>query len=189
MPVLYAVAAIVPLWAQRAVLRRMLMTAGVLVFAGIAMGSVRQAVDAQVFQPGPSQDLPPLITALEQHGLSRGYASYWDAMPLTWHSDGALFVVDANENPLNENQACGEPQATTLCPTTEFTVTSWYKTAPGTSFVVVDPAEPYLTQLPSARYGTPASQRVGRFTVLVYPYDIAKRMTWPPKYGASAPGN
>lgn len=102
------------------------------------------------------------------HHLDHGYASYWDAMPITLLSD---FKVRAY--PI---EPCGR---VAYCPFHLHVIESWYTPKPGArSFYIVgdQTLQPPLGP-PPASWGPPAKTiRVGHLTVYVFDYDIATRL-------------
>jgi hypothetical protein len=112
--------------------------------------------------------------------LDHGYASYWDAMPITLESD---FEVRAY--PI---QPCGPADG--YCPFNVHTIESWYTPKPGSrSFYVVgdQSLEPPLAP-PPASWGRPMKTiRIGHLTVYLFDYDIASRLLPFEPGGLSAP--
>jgi hypothetical protein len=109
----------------------------------------------------------PLIRLLENHGLTRGYAPYWDAQSLTWKSGLHLRIAPVQVCPAYPGKLCKFPF---------FTIGSWYQPQPGPSFLIVDPAAG-LTFKPPPSFGRPtASYSLSPdLTVYAYPYDLARR--------------
>jgi hypothetical protein len=136
---------------------------GAVNIAGIANGRAEEPVSAQ----GAG---PKIVRLLERKGLTHGYAPYWDAQSLTWHSGTKVVVAPV--------RACNAPP-NTLCRERFFTIGSWYEPRSGPSFLVVDAAAG-LWKKPSPALGRPSE--VHRFTedadviVYVYPYDIARHI-------------
>lgn len=170
--VLLGVAAVLPLVAERGRVAARAVLVGVALFALVGVGSLvrGEMTENPARFPGPA--LAKQLAAFAQaRGLSVGYASYWDAMPLTWHAgeDAALRVYPVVE--------CAPEHA--LCPLSFHRISSWYRPRGAVrTFLVMDPElrlEP-LTGV-DARLGRPESvDRVGRLTVYTFPYDIAARM-------------
>jgi hypothetical protein len=128
--------------------------------------------------PGPS-DAAQLEKWAKSKHLTYGFASYWDAYPLSWwsRSQPAVYPVTG----------CGTATAglpdSTLCAYNQL-LTSWYAPRPHTrSFLAVD--DSFLTYSPGSLLGVVGAPsalgkpvrvaHVGRFTVYVYPYDVASR--------------
>lgn len=129
--------------------------------------------------PQPSEAAALQKWAAAKH-LRYGYASYWDAAPLSWwtHSSPAVYPVLGCGNALNN---------LTLCPY-DNRVTSWYTPRRRTrTFVAVDNgflsanlgAALNVTGPPTA-FGRPASvAHVSDLTIYVYDYDVASRFGAP----------
>jgi hypothetical protein len=120
--------------------------------------------------PEPADGAALADWAQAEH-LTYGYASYWDAYPLSWwaHSRVGVFPV----------QACSN----TLCSAGN-QLDSWYQNQPHTrSFLVVDnhllqtqPAYSLGVSGPPVAFGHPSSvAHVRDMTIYVYPYDVASR--------------
>ncbi len=166
--VLYATAALLPLLRGA---RRTLVTVAAVVYCLSGLVSIlqRQTTGA----PGASQYtlVASQVAAIaERDHLSRGFASYWDAADLTWASHMRTLVYPA--------MTCAQY----VCPFFLHTIASWYTPLPGTrSFVITDPAVPFLQSLP-ATVGRPiATYHLARGTMYVFADDVAARFsTCPP---------
>jgi hypothetical protein len=120
-----------------------------------------------VVQPTPAE-----VAALERvaaaNDIDHGYASYWDAMPITLESDFKLRAYPI--------EPCG---AVGYCPFTLHVIESWYSPKPGTrSFYVVgdQSLKPSLGP-PPASWGRPLKiVRIGHLTVYLFDYDVASRL-------------
>lgn len=79
---------------------------------------------------------PMIVSALEREHLRYGYASYWDALPLTLYSRGSLEVASVSQ--------C-KPPSGTLCAFQINSAAGWYREHPGSpSFVIVDPETSFV---------------------------------------------
>jgi hypothetical protein len=107
-----------------------------------------------------------LVSLLERKGVTRGYASYWDAQNLTWQSGGRVFVA-----PIERCDVPGEPR---LCGFNFATIRSWYEEKAGPSFLLVDPTTAFITEPPPHVREASASYKFGPLTVYVFPYDLAR---------------
>jgi hypothetical protein len=122
-----------------------------------------------------SSGKPPSTTEVEQlervvaaNDLDHGYASYWDAMPITLESDFKLRAYPV--------EPCGPVG---YCPFHLHTIESWYRPQPGarTFYVVGDPTLLPSLGPPPKSWGRPLKAvRVGKLTVYVFDYDIASRL-------------
>ena len=80
---------------------------------------------------------PQILSALEREHVRYGYASYWDALPLTLHSNGSLQVAPVSQY---------EPPKLTLCAFQLNSAAGWYRSHPGLpSFVIVDRETLFVT--------------------------------------------
>jgi hypothetical protein len=104
--------------------------------------------------------------AAREH-LSVGYAGYWDAAPITWSTGFGVHVYPVS--------VCDQREH--LCRFDLHFISSWYRPRAHTrSFLLTDPALANVwTRTPDL--GRPSSvYRLGRVTMYVYPYDLAKRI-------------
>lgn len=185
-PVFYAVAALLPLCIGRSAPVRMTAVAAAALFCVVGITGQDILV---AFDRGPiplPRDGRKVIAFLEQEGLTRGYAGYWDSHSITWHdqdSGGRATVY-----PVGECEAPSPPSASprTLCPFALATSTSWYHPQPGMrTFVVTGGAGPpsaALAAAPPQAFGPPVQAAVlGTYSVFVYDYDVASQ------FGSPAP--
>lgn len=114
---------------------------------------------------------------LADQGVDRGYAGYWSAGPLSYHTGLRVLAV----------RPCLTGRGETLCPVALNGRRDWYRPAAGfSSFVLLDATRPGDAITPGAwrrAFGAPAeSRRFGTLIVRVYPYDLAERFTpgWRP---------
>jgi hypothetical protein len=131
-----------------------------------------------VIQPTPDE-VEQLERIAAANDLDHGYASYWDAMPITLGSD-----FDVRAYPI---EPCGPVG---YCPFHLHAIESWYWPKPGArSFYIVgdQTLQPPLGP-PPASWGPPAKTlRVGHLTVYLFDYDIASRLEPFKPAGLSAP--
>ncbi len=167
--IFFAAVALIPLWPRNPA-GRLAATALATVFIAASAVRLVAAESSSDFQPAASRALPALAHALQAHGLSRGYASYWDADALRWASGGSLDVL-----PAAEGTQCGAG-ATSFCRDLLNSVGGWFQVHPGRSFVVVDPGDTFIPATPPASLGAPAQAfTVDRFTVFIYGADVLPR--------------
>jgi hypothetical protein len=167
--IFFATVALVPLW-PRTRPGRVLATAVATIFIAASAVRVVAAESNADFQPAASRALPILAHALQAHGLSHGYASYWDADVLRWASGGSLDVLPAAEGP-----QCGAGPAS-FCRELLNSVGGWFVVTAGRSFVVVDPGDSFIPATPPPSLGAPIQTfGVDRFTVFVYSDDVLTR--------------
>src|ERR1700680_820583 len=120
--------------------------------------------------PASGDPLPTLL----QHGLSRGYAGYWEAYDLSWRSGGAVSVWPL----LGGAKACAGGAAS-LCPYT-FAPKGEYLPTAGRTFIVTPwTSEACGRSTPStAIFGPPeAVYNRGPYTISVYGYDVGSRLS------------
>jgi hypothetical protein len=131
-----------------------------------------------VVQPTPAE-VALLERIAASNDLDHGYASYWDAMPITLESDFKLRAYPI--------APCG---AVGYCPFHLHVIESWYSPKPDarTFYVVGDQhLQPALGPPPPA-WGSPLKEiRVGHLTVYLFDYDIASRLHPFKAGGLSAP--
>ncbi|HZO96331.1 MAG TPA: hypothetical protein VFB42_03070 [Gaiellaceae bacterium] len=134
--------------------------------AVVALGSV--VALARSFDPAPGDRMArELLSFLEGEGLTVGYASYWDAVPLTWRSRFRVQVYPV----LTCRRA---PHG--LCTYPVHVISSWYRPRRGVrTFLVADhrygPPDPGRTL-----GGTAEVVSFEHYSVYVYDYDIAANL-------------
>jgi hypothetical protein len=162
-----AIAALLGILATRPVARAVL----VLAVALFGVLNVRSEISAGVPPAGVGPD-QRLAGAIEHfalaHGARVGYASYWDAAPVTWETH-----LRVQAYPI---QPCSTP--TGLCRFYAIQIDTWYSPRPDTStFLLTDTRStvPLAVTAPPASLGPPVAQEaVGEgLTVYVYDHDIA----------------
>jgi hypothetical protein len=172
-PLFFVGVALVPLWADRGGVRVALATVGMAIFALWSGIAVVQATDAHAFEPHAALRIPTLIAALESHGLTRGYTSYWDASPITWNTDDRIEAF-----PAAEDAPCGSSSTDgAVCGYSLNSESGWYRPSASPTFIVVDPEHDYMSTAPSQTiFGTPRDVfTVSDFQVFVYDFDVATR--------------
>jgi hypothetical protein len=124
----------------------------------------------QLQVPAADDPLPVLL----EHGLTRGYAGYWESYDLDWRSNGALSVWPI----LGGSTACSGG-AGSLCPY-DFAPQGEYTPTPGSTFIITPwTGESCGRSAPSvAIFGAPETVYTrGPYTISVYPYDVASRLS------------
>jgi hypothetical protein len=120
-----------------------------------------------VIQP-TAAEVAHLERIAASHDLDHGYASYWDAMPITLESG-----FDLRAYPI---APCGPVG---YCPFHLHVIESWYSPKPNarTFYVVGDQALQPPLGPPPPSWGRPLKKiRVGHLTVYLFDYDIASRL-------------
>ncbi|HEV3322192.1 MAG TPA: hypothetical protein VG147_08400 [Solirubrobacteraceae bacterium] len=163
--VVFAVAAMLPLFARGSVAARALVVAGTLVFlltATISLG------DSGLVKPpstaGPSPQVAEAIArTAERVGATRGYATYWNAAPITWRSNFRVQVAPF--------VGCsGSP--TGVCPGSFNYLEAWYRPGSFRTFLLTDSSGPQWSPPAALRQRAIATYRFGTVTMYVYNYDI-----------------
>ncbi len=132
----------------------------------------KQTRVAHFYEQTPlAQDGPELISFLARRGLTRGFAPYSVAHPLTWKSESAV-----RAHPIHVCQP-----SNLACPFPPANVSTWYRPrAVPRSFIIVGPSAPPLADPQPAQFGHSTEvSRVGRYTVFLYDYDVASRLAPP----------
>ena len=166
---LYAVIALVPLLSEHRPRLRGPIVAGALVYC--LGGTIAMARGTATANPSrfPDANIAAQVAALAaRDGLTRGYAGYWDAAPITWATHLRVHVYPV--------YSC----APNLCEFDLHTIARWYRPHPGQhTFLLTDSIQPFLGE-PPATLGPPiARYPIGQVTMYVYPYDIASRIAPP----------
>lgn len=164
--VLYAVAALIPLLAERRPGLRGVIVAGAIVYC--FGGTVAMARGTATENSGhlPDANVAAQVEALaRKNHLTRGYAGYWDAATITWEAHLQVHVFPV--------YTCGSG----LCEFDLHTIAGWYRPHGQThTFLLTDTSQPFLGSLP-ATVGHPiASYPIGSLTMYVFPYDVATRI-------------
>jgi hypothetical protein len=166
--VVFSVAAVVPLLMRRGSVARWLIPAGAsILFAGSLVGLTSHYLDT-VYDPPISRYGSDVARVAREHGVTAGYAGYWDASSLTWSSHERVTV-----RPLIQ---CANPAGAGICPFFLNRVPSWYVPRKRRSFLLVDPDSLYVVALPEGLGAPSASYAIGPMRMYIYPYDIASRL-------------
>jgi hypothetical protein len=103
---------------------------------------------------------PKIMQTLEQRGVTRGYAGFWDAGNLSWQTGMRLAVSPVGN--------CGGE----LCANKFFTIRSWYEPNGGPTFLLIDPTNAFI-HAPAFVSQAAATYRFGLLVVYVFDDDIA----------------
>jgi hypothetical protein len=137
------------------------------IFAGSLVGLTSHVLDG-AFDPPISHYGSAVARVAREHGVTDGYAGYWDATSLTWSSHERVTV-----RPLLE---CQNPAGANICPFFLDRVPSWYVPRKRRTFLLVDPGSLYVVALPAGLGQPIASVPIGPLSMYIYPYDIASRL-------------
>ena len=162
--VILSVAAVVPLLMGRSLMARWLVPLGAaILFAGSLLGLASNYLDT-VYDTPISHYGAEVVRVAREHGVTAGYAGYWDASSLTWSSHERVRVRPVQE--------CGA----STCPFFLNRVPSWYVPKRRRTFLLVDPESVYMVALPVGLGQPTASYAIGTMRFYIYPYDIASRL-------------
>jgi hypothetical protein len=165
-PLFYAVAATVPFLAPRVAWGRVAVCAGVTFVGVVGAVLLHRAALAEDFNVAP-QDAQPLIALLEQHGVHRGYAGYWQGNLLTWESAGAV-----TSRAVQQGNDCKAAQPGWFCPYPIFTLSDWYAPQSGPTFLIRERRGAFVPDPPPTTLVPRETFSYGRFDVYVYGDDL-----------------
>jgi hypothetical protein len=144
---------------------RVIAAVAVAVVGGINIASVAQGRGSP--SPGTIGAYQHQLTRLlQEKGIRRGYAGFWDAASLTWQSRMRLIVSPVSP--------CGGE----LCGHRFFTISSWFRERPGRSFLIVDPLSGVGGAPPVASTAI-GSYRFGPLRLYLFDYDLARHIRPP----------
>jgi hypothetical protein len=180
-PVLYGMAATVPLVLSNTPRRRLIASIGIAI---VAIASFVNLIGNRPQLLVGLQHLPPvasvadrIVQIAKENHARYGYADYWDASSLTWSEHMAVNVAPVSQ--------CEISQAKTdLCGFYFNVNTDWYKPHQGKTFVLRDQLSNGLRQALPATLGPPTAtyNLNNTFTLYLYPYDVARRFIWIPTF-------
>lgn len=169
---LVAIAALLPLIAARRGDWRFAVAAGlgVMALAGLARLDTRPVPWLPVDKPLVAQDIATVMRFAHRYHATYGYAEYWDAVNITWHTRFGVRLYPVRH--------CG-PGGADYCPLYHAdSFTAAYGPRHGLRTLYVRDGR--FASKPALSWGAPlASERVGRLTLFAYPYDIANRFPKP----------
>ncbi len=170
---LVAIAALLPVAAARSTDWRIAVAAGlaVMAVAGLVRLETRPLPYLPRVQRLAQRDMVAVARFARRYHASYGYAIYWDAVTIGWHTNFAV-----NLHPVVR---CGRLRER-YCPAyhaDSFTAAYIPRKGLRTLFI----ADTRFHANPPASWGRPvAIERIGRLTLYAYPYDIARHFSKPP---------
>jgi hypothetical protein len=162
----FSVAAVVPLLMRPASLGRWLVPLGASIFfAASLVGLFSVDLGGSRLQ----KEEPGIVKLAEANHATTGYAGYWYASNLTWNSGERIRVRPVS--------LCENPTGADFCPFYINRVPSWYVPNRRRTFLLVNPEEEYLSEVPKGLGKPIASYAIDESTEMyVYPYNIASRL-------------
>ncbi|HXY84769.1 MAG TPA: hypothetical protein VEH52_04745 [Gaiellaceae bacterium] len=154
---------------SRAIVAVAIAVVGLTNIAGIVGGKAGIVNDKEGTSRGALETyVEPLTRFLEQQGVTKGYAGYWDANNLTWKSKSHLLMAPVS--------TCGSPNAPSICEFPFFVVASWFDEQPHSkSFLLFDPSDhEFLTKPPTIVKQASSARRFGPLTVYLFDHDLAR---------------
>lgn len=122
-----------------------------------------------------------IASALKSAGLTRGFATYWNANSISVLSGGDVRVASVNI-------ANGTlPTASRYLSSEQWYADDW---APSSTFLLMNQAESAALNRPAldAQLGAPASiLNIGQFVVLIYPFNLGQKLGFPAQPFVSLP--
>jgi hypothetical protein len=178
-PGFYAIAATVPFLTLRSIERAAAVGVGVAFTTLVGAWLLHRATLADDFDIQP-QNSDGLIAVLEAHGLTHGYAGYWQANLLTWESDGRI-----SSRAVQQAEVCHAAAPGWFCPYPIFSISDWYVPQGGRTFLIRETGGSFVSQPPPAQPPPVSVFSYDRFEVYVYDRDIGAEAArhaegWPP---------
>ncbi|MGH2772580.1 MAG: hypothetical protein ACRDIU_05525, partial [Actinomycetota bacterium] len=162
-PLFFAAAASVPLWAARFPPRRLVASGAAGLFALLSLASVSGMMEEQPLLASKSADIAGYLSSRD---VEKGYAAYWDAHSLSLAAKGKVTA-----HPVFH---CHRDKPR-LCPFVVNVRTDWYRPDAKRTFLLTDPTVPGALVPPGSGLGKPIEvRRFGRITVYLYERDIAE---------------
>jgi hypothetical protein len=182
-PAFYVMFAVVPLWVASHAGRAAALAAPAVVLILANATAVENDARNQVFEPFFSFDLNAPIAFLEERGLSRGYAAYDEAAPISVKTGFELKVYPVTQVFVASGDTCGATPPNGICPYAYNSASDWYRGSLGPTFILVDPYMVRLGQPPRKDLDTASAvYEVGRFKIYVYGDDVASHMATPLRF-------
>ncbi len=163
-----AVAALLPLMLERGLGWKLIVTAGVSLFAFSALYQFSTGIKEMAQGYETAGTARAVASFAKQEHVAVGYGYYWNSIDLMWESD---FKVDVY--PI---QRC-KTDRHALCTFSEISMSNWDKPHGSVrSMLVINPKARQVRRVEAA-FGAPlAETRAGNLLLYVYPYDIATKL-------------
>ena len=182
-PMFFVAVGTVPIWAATGTRRAAAVAVPAAFFILSNAAAVDHNADARLFRPSFIDGLDAAIAFLEQHGLTHGYAAYDEASPISWKTDFGVEIYPITEVLVSPDDSCGSTGSPAVCPFAYDSVSDWYRSGGGPTFILIDPQLYRLTQPPPDSLDKPiAVYNVGRFVIYVYADDVAAHMDLPRRF-------
>ncbi len=161
--VIFAAAAIVPLWMTRGNVTRIAVVGGTLVYCLASINGVLHSGMIDEPTKGPTPEVAREVAKVaESLHATQGYAVYWAAAPLTWFSHLRVRAYPFFGCPTNS-----------MCPPGVNFMSSWYALPPSERTFLISEAELQFT--PQPEFGPPiATYHFGTITMTVYENNIGQ---------------
>jgi hypothetical protein len=170
---LVAIGALLPVVAARGRGWRLMVGAGlaVMALAGLVRLDTGPLPYLPLDSPLASRDVTVVTRFAQRYHVSYGYAGYWDAVTVTWHSHFAVKLHPVIRCGRHRDQYCPLYHADSF--------TAAYKPRRGLRTLFVTDKR-FRDLAPPPSWGRPvASERIGRLTLYAYDYDVANRFPKP----------
>lgn len=175
----YVAPATVPLWAVGRAWRMAVVAAPATLLILANASAVDHDASTGAFEPSFSPSLDAPIAFLEQHHLTRGYAAYDIAAPITLKADFGVVVYPIDEVFVSPDDACGTP----VCPFAYNSVSDWYRGDAGPTFILFNPGLYRLAEPPPPSMDVVVTiYDVGDYRVYVFSDDVASHMGTPRRF-------
>jgi hypothetical protein len=160
---LFAAAAVVPLYARRSQLGNLAVVLGSLTFCVASTIALLESKLLRQPTKGPTPAVAADVTrTAERFHATQGYAVYWGSAPLTWFSHMRIKAYPFF-GCLNNN----------MCPPQSYWRPSWYELPRGERTFLI--SEDEFAYPPQPEFGKPlASYRFGTITMTIYDHNIGQ---------------
>lgn len=164
----FAIIALLPLMLERGLGWKLIVAAGVSLFAASALYQLSGGIQEMAKGYETAGVARRVAAYAQREHVAVGYGDYWNSIDLMWESDFRVEVFPIQRCATNGRR---------LCNFSEISISGWDRPHGNVrSMLVVNPAAAQV-RAREAAFGRPlASTRVGNLLLYVYPYDIATRL-------------